>query len=272
MPTLLEAKSKFQHIKINSDRWHDGEIILYLDSLWQFSSFTEWKYHESLITLPMCAAPQNDRVLICGGGDGLALREALKFNCLPTLVELDPGMIGLFRDMPDYAKYNKNSMKDPRANVVCGDAIKFMQDSKDQYHVVIWDFPSPGDDNVNNCMSLYSAANIRKAINCLYPSGVFVAQVSIETAALSPIVKELFNQGFKCWHYDVYYDNSGSHDSFLVASRNQLKMERKPPMGCRYATEDRVRIAFSRATEIVKEDIEYFMHFSHLEQIEQDNG
>lgn len=272
MATLLEAKSKFQTIKINSDRWHDGEIILYLDSLWQFSSFTEWKYHESLITIPMCAAPQMDRVLICGGGDGLALREALRFNCLPTLVELDPGMIALFRDMPDYAKYNKYSMKDPKVKVVVGDAIKFMEDCNDKYHVIVWDFPSPGDENINGSLALYSPVNIRKAIKCLYNSGVFVAQCSIETAALAPLVKEFFNQGFKCWHYDCWYDNTGSHDSFLVASRNQLRMERKPPMGTRYATEDRVRIAFSRATEIVPEDIEYFMHFNHLEQIEQDNG
>lgn len=272
MATLLEAKSNFQHIKITSDLMHEGELVLYLDTLWQFSTFTEWKYHESLITIPMCAAPQIDRVLICGGGDGMALREALRFGCLPTLVELDPGMITVFRDIPEYAKYNRDSMKNPRAKIVTGDAIKFLENSQEQYHMIVWDFPSPGDDNFNGALKLYSAANIRKAIKCLYNSGVFVAQVSIETSALAPLVKEFFNQGFKCWHYDAYYDQSGNHDSFLVASRNQLRMERKPPKDSRYANEDRVRIAFSKATEIVKEDIEYYIHFAHLEQIEQDNG
>jgi len=270
MPTLLEAQSKYQRIKIVADRWHDNEIVLYLEDLWQFSSFIEFKYHEGLITLPMCAAPQIDRVLICGGGDGLALREALRFNCLPTLIELDPGMIALFRDMPNYAKFNKNSMKNERAKIIIGDAIKFMETTQEQYHVVVWDFPSPGHDNDNGCLSLYTPENVRKALKCLYNSGVFVAQVSIDNATLGPIVRELFANGMKVWHYEVFYNESGNHDCFLVASRNQLKMERKPPMGTRFATDDRVRIAFSRATEVVPEDIEYYIHFGDNEAVESD--
>src|SRR5262249_47224401 len=70
---------------------------LYLNGHLQFSSTDEYRYHEALVhpAIVLAGAPQ--RVLILGGGDGLALREVLKHPSVEvvTLVDLDPDMTRL---------------------------------------------------------------------------------------------------------------------------------------------------------------------------------
>lgn len=272
MSTLFEAKSKLQHIKITDDRRHEGEIVLWLNGLWQFGSFSEYRYHEAIITLPMCVSPQIDRVLICGGGDGLALRNALQFkDCIPTLCELDAGMLEIFR-MPQYAKYNLNSLNDKRAKIIVGDAIEFMDKtikfSNEKYNMVIWDFPSPGDEDNQDCTGLYTKENIQKALKCLTENGVFVSQVSLPIALLSVVIKELISQEYFVWQYDILYDSKGNHDAFIVASKKKLWQQRAIPEGCRWASPERIKAGFSAATEIVQADFDYYLQFLFAENLD----
>ncbi len=273
MATLLEAKSKYQHIKVTNDRLHDGEIILWLDDMWQFGSHIEYRYHEALITLPMCVAPQIDRVLVCGGGDGLALREALKFKeCIPTLCELDGGMIEVFR-MAEYAKYNKNSLSDPRAKIVIEDAIKFMDQTahftNEKFNLIVWDFPSPSsDEDDKDCGGLYTKENLQKALKCLAPNGVFASQVSIPIVTLSVIIKELMLQDYYVWTYDTMYDSGGNHDSFIVASKTKLWQQRPIPEDCRFVSEKKIKAGFSAATLVVPEDFNYYLEFLYNGEVD----
>lgn len=272
MATLLEAQSKLQNIKITDDRSHPGEIVLWLSGLWQFGSFNEYRYHDALVSLPMCVSPQIDRVLIAGGGDGLALRSALMFKeCNPTLVELDNGMLEVFR-MSAYAKYNQNSLDNKRAKIVVGDAIAFMDHTAnfttERYNVIIWDFPSPGDEPNQDCTNLYTRENIQKAIKCLSENGVFASQVSLPISILGPIVKELMAQGFYVWQYDVMYDTKGNHDAFIVASKKKLWQQRPVPEFCRFASPEKIKAGFSKATEIVDDDLAYYLQFLYQEDLD----
>lgn len=267
----LEAISKFQRIKITEDRIHPGEWVLYLDDLFQLSTFTEFKYHESLITMPMCAAPSIDRILICGAGDGMSLREALKFKySIPTMVELDPGMIEIFKN-PMYAKYNGNSLSDPRAQLHTDDAINFMKKSQDKYNIIVWDFPSPPDGNPKE-NNLFSPENVRSMLNILANGGVFATHISIPIASMIGLVRELKKHAFYCWVYEAYYDHFGSHDTFLVASQTSLGQIRNVPETCRWANRDRLRIAFSEATEINELKQEYCLQFLGLDDFEDDHA
>lgn len=272
MATLLEAKSKFQRIKIEEDQMHTGDWILYLDDYFQLSTFSEFKYHESLITIPMCAAPSIDRVLICGAGDGMSLREALKFPyCRPVMAELDPGMIEIFRDMPQFSKYNNNSMKDPRAAVWTGDAVNYMETCKQngtKFNCIFWDFPGIPDINPSE-LNLFSVKNLNLMMDLLPSYGVFATHISIPVPITVKMIKTLRARGYTCWTYDAYYDFSGNYDTFLVASQCQLNKVRPVPDSCRWANNDRVRVAFSKSTEVIPEDDEYFTHFLGLDDIEQ---
>lgn len=78
-------------------RWHD-DLRLYINGNLQFSSRDEHRYHESLVIPGLQALPWARNVLVLGGGDGLAVREILKYKHVEhvTLVDLDPAMTGLF--------------------------------------------------------------------------------------------------------------------------------------------------------------------------------
>jgi spermidine synthase len=94
-------------------------------------------------------------VLICGGGDGLALREVLRFPGVQhvDLVDYSEEVIALGRG--PLAGLNQNAFQDPRTNTVIADAWDYL-DSLDMpmsagYHVIICDFTvprRPGDSRV----------------------------------------------------------------------------------------------------------------------------
>jgi spermidine synthase len=65
-------------------------------------------------------------VLLLGAGDGLALREILKYPAVREVVviELDPEMLALATRHPTLVKLNGKSFADPRVRVIVGDASR----------------------------------------------------------------------------------------------------------------------------------------------------
>ena len=104
----LPATREYQHIVLT--RFKD-DIRLFLNSHLQFSSRDEYRYHESLIHPGLSAIPAPRRVLVLGGGDGLAVREILKYPQVEsiTLVDLDPEMTRLFSTNPMLTALNQKS-------------------------------------------------------------------------------------------------------------------------------------------------------------------
>src|SRR6185436_13171569 len=129
---------------------------LFLNGNLQFSSADEYRYHEALVHPVMALASEGGRevrrVLVLGGGDGLALREILKYPTVQevTLVDLDPDMTRLSERFPPLARLNDNSFRDPRVRVVNEDAMIWLehdasrQESASQtFDAAIVDFPDP---------------------------------------------------------------------------------------------------------------------------------
>jgi spermidine synthase len=73
-------------------RWRD-DLRLFLNGNLQFSALDEYRYHEALVHPALASIPHARRALVLGGGDGMALREILKYPNIEqvTLVDLDPG-------------------------------------------------------------------------------------------------------------------------------------------------------------------------------------
>ncbi|MBA2644230.1 MAG: methyltransferase domain-containing protein, partial [Solirubrobacterales bacterium] len=164
-----------RHQEITLTRSRDGrDLRLFLNGDLQFSSLDEHRYHESLVH-PAMSGP-HERVLVLGGGDGLALREVLRYPDVREVVEveLDPRMIELASSRPDLRALNADAMEDPRVRVVVADAFKWLREGSERFDVVIVDFPDPDSEDLAKLYSteLYSMVARRH----LTPDGRMVVQ------------------------------------------------------------------------------------------------
>ena len=73
---VYSTTTPYQRLVIT--RWKD-DTRLYINGNLQFSSRDEYRYHEALVHPVLEALPWARRVLVLGGGDGLALREILRY-------------------------------------------------------------------------------------------------------------------------------------------------------------------------------------------------
>ncbi|MBT6176883.1 MAG: polyamine aminopropyltransferase [Deltaproteobacteria bacterium] len=155
-------------------RWRD-DIRLYLNGHLQFSSVDEYRYHETLVHPAMAAAPNRSRVLILGGGDGMAAREVLRYPDVTQLdlVDLDPEVTAAFRDNPMFSELNNGSLSDPRIRIYNEDAMKFMGQTSELYDVILMDLPDPSDANLGK---LYSRPFFELVGRHLTPTGRLAAQ------------------------------------------------------------------------------------------------
>jgi spermidine synthase len=118
---------------------------LYLNGNLQFNSTDEYRYHEALVHPAMQLAAQPQRVLVLGGGDGLAAREVLKHPAVTTLtlVDIDPAMTELGRNFPLLKELNQHALADLRVRIVNQDAMSWLSQTQEQFDAVIIDFPDP---------------------------------------------------------------------------------------------------------------------------------
>lgn len=121
-----------------------NSLDLYLDGRLRISGRDEKRYHRGLVA-PAMRGPRA-RVLILGGGDGLAAREVLRHPGVRRVdvVELDAGLVRLARHDPALSELNGHAYRDPRVRVVHADAFRRLRHARARYDVVISDLPDPG--------------------------------------------------------------------------------------------------------------------------------
>lgn len=147
-------------------------LDMFLDGRLRVSGRDEYRYHEALVH-PAMRGP-HARVLVLGGGDGLAAREVLRYADVAsvTVVELDPGVVELARTDRALAALNGHVYGDPRLRTVIGDAFNWLrQRSGAPYDVVVSDLPDPG---ITPSTKLYSEEFYGLAARILAPGGRLV--------------------------------------------------------------------------------------------------
>lgn len=268
--SLLETKSDYQAIRIAAHPNAPGEVILYCDNMWQFDTSVEHKYHEALATMPACTSESLERVLVCGGGDGLVVRNLLRFRQTGfiQLVEIDPKIIEIFKT-PPFERINRRSLHEDRVEVIVSDAIKFAETAKpESYDFIVLDFPSPGKYNKEkNYPNLFAPDVLRKFLRLLKFSGVLSAQVGVSSETLEGWFRTAIDSGFNAWHYDVAY-NPKAIDSIGVLSRQELRPVRPLPDASAWASPRRLELAFSEVTRIRSDELDYFRLFEFGSEIE----
>ncbi|MEU3609438.1 polyamine aminopropyltransferase [Streptomyces sp. NPDC035033] len=142
----VAVHTDLQEVVVTGGR--EGPPDLYLDGRLRVAGDDEHRYHEALVH-PAMNGP-HARVLVVGGGDGLAAREVLRYAGVRavTVVEIDPGVVRLARTDPALAALNGQAFRDPRVRVVHADAFNWLRSSagrvQERYDVVISDLPDPG--------------------------------------------------------------------------------------------------------------------------------
>ncbi|MBU2615928.1 MAG: polyamine aminopropyltransferase [Nanoarchaeota archaeon] len=144
---ILEKKTKFQKLELFEHDFYGK--VLRLDGYFQTSEFDEFLYHESLAQFPLIAHPNPKKILIIGGGDGGSLEEVTKHKHVEniTMVELDKEVVEFSKKYLD--KINKNSFEDKRVNLIFDDGIKFLENTKENFDVIILDLTDPSGESRN---------------------------------------------------------------------------------------------------------------------------
>ncbi|MBC7302311.1 MAG: polyamine aminopropyltransferase [Nocardia sp.] len=174
-PIVWQARTPYQQIVLTESLspFATTDTRLYLNGGLQFSSVDEYRYHEALVH-PVLSGSRRS-VLVLGGGDGLALREILRYRDIAevTLVELDPAIIDLARTDDRLTSLNLHAFDDPRVTVVNADAFSWLRSAPALFDAVIVDLPDPDQTSV---AKLYSQEFYAMAAGVLAPGARMVVQ------------------------------------------------------------------------------------------------
>lgn len=168
-PVVYAQRSQYQEIVVTE---RGGDVRLYLDGDLQFSSRDEHRYTEALVYPVLARDPE--RVLILGGGDGLAAREVLRHPGVREIVqvELDPAVLDLANTR--LRGLNQGALEDDRVTVVVADAFRWLREaSGGRFDAVIVDLPDPDTPTLGR---LYSTEFYGLASTALHPGGLMVVQ------------------------------------------------------------------------------------------------
>jgi spermidine synthase len=206
-------------------------VRLFLNGDLQFSSKDEHRYHEALVH-PAMAGPHG-RVLVLGGGDGLALREVLRYRDVrrAVVVELDGTMIDIARGDRRLTALNRRSLDDPRVTVVERDAFAWLRDQRERFDVVIADFPDPDDAGTSKLFSLEMYTGLRQ--RALAPGGRLVVQAGSPYFAQQAywcIERTLAAAGLRVRPYHVDVPSFGDW-GFFLAGATTPPLRLAPPSG-----------------------------------------
>ncbi len=174
---IHREQTPYQRIIVTKDE-HTERIRLFLDGHLQFAEVDEYRYHEALVHPVMSIDGPKDNVLILGGGDGLAIREVLKYGDQVKqidLVDIDPAMTRLCHDFPPIRKLNKGGLKNPKVKIHHTDAFTFVKNRRATYDRVIIDLPDPHNEALNK---LYSVEMYKMVKRAMKPVAHMVSQSS----------------------------------------------------------------------------------------------
>jgi len=169
---ILSRKSRFQDISI-VDSFSFGRMLV-LDGYPQSAETDEKIYHECLVQPVMFLQPGAKKVLILGGGEGATLREVLKHRNVEkaVMVDIDEELVRICEEhLPEWSA---GAFKDPRAELVFGDAFSWIDNCREKFDVVILDLTDPGESELSK--RIFSREFMEKLKGIMSPSGMGAIQ------------------------------------------------------------------------------------------------
>jgi spermidine synthase len=229
---ILSRNTPYQHIVLT--KWKD-DLRLFLNAHLQFSSRDEYRYHEALVHPGLAAVPGARSVLVLGGGDGLAVREILKYPQVEriVLVDLDPEMTRLFSQNALLTDLNGGSLRSAKVTVVNADAFLWVDSAPDVFDFVVVDFPDPTNYALGK---LYTTVFFAALRHHLSERGAFVVQSTSPMFARKSfwcIDQTITEAGYRTFPYHAYVPSFGEW-GFVLAGRHDYTPPAVLPGGLRF--------------------------------------
>ncbi|MBC7712832.1 MAG: hypothetical protein H7177_05810 [Rhizobacter sp.] len=171
LPDINRSKSLYQYLDIFTYPTIDKGVIkdstiLTLDTNFQFNTDTEFYYHQAFAHVSIAMNEKvPKKVLLLGGGDGLLLRELVKYKEIESIdfIELDEKMLDLAKGR--FADINQHSVSNPKVHPQINDGFYYLRNTSNKYDAIFIDFPYPNSYDLARLYSVEFYKYVRKALN-----------------------------------------------------------------------------------------------------------
>ncbi len=231
---IVRESSAYQRVVVTAG---PAGVRLFLNGNLQFHAHDEYRYHETLVHPAMAAQGAPRRVLVLGGGDGMAVREVLKYASVEqvTLVELDPHMTQLFARHALLGALNAGALASPKLRIVNADAFSWLEGNRDRFDLIVIDFPDPTNFALGK---LYTTSFYQRADQALAAGGYMVVQTTSPLLARKSfwtVVATLEAVGLSTTPLHVHVPSFGEW-GFVIAGHRPWRMPTALPAGLRFLT------------------------------------
>ncbi|MDA1189675.1 MAG: polyamine aminopropyltransferase [Chloroflexi bacterium] len=168
-----DSQTPYQHVMIQDTEAFGRTLVL--DDKTQSSEADEFIFHEALVQPSMIVHPKPKSVFIAGGGEGATAREALSHRSVErvVMVDLDQEVVELCKKYLGKT-HHRGAFDDPRLELRHEDALKYLENTKERFDVVIVDIPDPLE--AGPAYLLFTQEFYKLVTSRLNPNGIMVAQ------------------------------------------------------------------------------------------------
>ena len=228
---LLEGKTEYQTYQIcEIPRFGKS---LFLDYNIQTSLLDEYIFHECMSQPAMTLHPNPKRVVVCGGGEGATLREALKHNTVTeaVMVDIDEELVDMVKI--HMKEWHQGCFEDPRTTLLHTDARAWLVEHKGaNYDVILSDLPNPHEEGPGQL--LFTKEYFQICADALADDGIVAMQAGTASEnypeCMASCIKTL--QDMDCFeHVAGYYGLVNTFFQpwgFVVASKKYDPMALTP--------------------------------------------
>ena len=166
---LYSGQSDFQRM----DVFESNEFgrFFTLDGLVMITEKDEFIYHDMIVHVPMATNPKIRNVLVIGAGDGGTVRELTRYAHLENIdmVEIDQMVVDICRE---YFPTSTSGLDDKRVHLFFEDGLKFVQEKKNVYDLIIVDSTDP----IGPGEGLFTREFYKNCYEALTEDGILVNQ------------------------------------------------------------------------------------------------
>ena len=221
---LAHCKTPHQDLYVVESGAYGKALVL--DGKWQTCTGDEFLYHEPLVHTPFVLHGRPRRVLIAGGADGGAAREALKWHHLEQVLIVDIDFEAVEACRKWLPEIHQGAFDDPRVRVEYGDAFDVIQNTHG-WDVIIADLTDPIENGP--AYKLFTREFFAACHAALTPDGIFVNQAgSMSPPFMNLLTRTVNTISAVFCHATVIQANVPTYGSpwgLALASKTPLDMQ-----------------------------------------------